>query len=45
MALVRVTLDDGREVVGFGCEPTALEGAPDISRFGSWLRYLSAAAS
>jgi allophanate hydrolase len=41
MALGRVTLEDGREVVGFQCEPAALEGAPDISEHGSWLDYLT----
>jgi allophanate hydrolase len=42
MALGRVTLEDGREVVGFQCEPAALEGAPDISEHSSWPAYLSA---
>jgi allophanate hydrolase len=41
MALGRVTLDDGREVVGFLCEPAALDGAPDISEHGSWPAYLA----
>jgi allophanate hydrolase len=41
MALGQVTLEHGREVVGFLCEPAALEGAPDISEHGSWLAYLS----
>ncbi len=43
MALGRAVLDDGREVVGFTCEPAALDGAPDISEHGSWLEYLRAA--
>jgi allophanate hydrolase len=44
MALGRVALDDGREVVGFHCEPIALHDAPDISIHGSWLRYLDSLA-
>jgi allophanate hydrolase len=42
MALGQVTLDDGREVVGFLCEPAALDGAPDISEHRSWPAYLAA---
>jgi allophanate hydrolase len=42
MALGRVTLSDGREVVGFLCEPVALDGARDISAFGGWRDYLAA---
>jgi allophanate hydrolase len=42
MTLGRVTLHDGREVVGFGCEPVAVVDAPDITRFGSWPAYLAA---
>lgn len=42
MALGQVKLDDGRDVVGFLCEPAALGGAPDISEHGSWLAYLDA---
>ena len=42
MALGQVKLDDGRDVVGFLCEPAALGGAPDISEHGSWPRYLAA---
>ncbi|MCW3067257.1 MAG: putative allophanate hydrolase, partial [Solirubrobacterales bacterium] len=43
MALGRVALDDGREVVGFLCEPAALAGAEDITGYGSWLTYLASA--
>jgi allophanate hydrolase len=39
MALGRVTLEDGREVVGFLCEPAALDGAEEISAFGGWRDY------
>lgn len=42
MTLGRVQLDDGTEVVGFGCTPEALEGARDITSFGSWPGYLEA---
>lgn len=35
-----VTLADGRCVKGFICEPAALEGATDITRFGGWRAYL-----
>jgi allophanate hydrolase len=45
MVLGPVTLADGRTVVGFGCEPLAVAGAPDITRFGSWPSYLAAGAS
>jgi len=36
MAVGRVCLDDGRDVLGFLCEPGATGGAADITRFGSW---------
>jgi allophanate hydrolase len=45
MVLGPVTLADGRTVVGFGCEPLAVAGAPDITRFGSWPAYLAASYS
>jgi allophanate hydrolase len=45
MALGQVTLEDGRDVVGFQCEPAVLDGAPDISEHGSWLAYLAAGPS
>lgn len=44
MALGRVLLADGREVVGFTCETAALDGAPDISVHRSWPAYLAALA-
>ena len=40
MALGEVRLEDGRGVVGFLCEPAALEGARDITAHGGWLAYL-----
>jgi allophanate hydrolase len=39
--LGRVTLADGRSVVGFGSEAAAVDGAPDISDAGSWPAYVS----
>jgi allophanate hydrolase len=38
-----VTLSTGDEVKGFLCEPRALAGATDITRFGSWRAYLASA--
>ncbi len=45
MVLGPVTLADGRTVVGFGCEPLAVAGAPDITHHGSWPAYLAASYS
>ncbi|MEI2418219.1 urea carboxylase [Orrella sp. JC864] len=36
-----ITLEDGREVKGFICEPRGLEGAADITEFGGWRAYLA----
>jgi allophanate hydrolase len=44
MTLGPVDLEDGRRVVGFGCEARALEGAQDITHRGSWLEHLAASA-
>jgi allophanate hydrolase len=41
MALGPVNLIDGRTVVGFLCEPAALEGATEITGYGGWRGYLS----
>jgi allophanate hydrolase len=40
MALGRVTLEDGRDVVGFLCEPIAINGAQDITQAGGWLAHI-----
>jgi allophanate hydrolase len=40
MALGEIELDDGRTVVGFLCEPIALDGARDITAAGGWRAYL-----
>lgn len=39
MAIGRVRLADGREVLGFLCEPAALDGATDITDYGGWLAF------
>ena len=40
MTIGTLLLDDGSSVLGFGCEPIALEGATDITEFGGWRAYL-----
>jgi allophanate hydrolase len=42
MVLGQVRLADGSSVVGFLCEPVAVEGAEDITGFGGWRSYLNA---
>ncbi|MFD4524612.1 allophanate hydrolase [Streptomyces sp. NPDC058470] len=42
MTLGRVELADGGHVPGFLCEPSALDGAEDITRYGGWRSYLRA---
>ena len=44
MCIGRVVLADGRDVAGFLCEPVALDGATDITAYGGWVAYRSAAA-
>ena len=41
MTIGTVTLDDGTSVKGFACEPAALDGSEDITRFGGWRAYLA----
>jgi allophanate hydrolase len=41
MAIGRVHLDDGRDVLGFLCEPAAVPGAADITSFGGWHAWTS----
>ncbi len=36
-----LTLEDGREVKGFICEPRGLQGATDITEFGGWRAYIA----
>ena len=41
LVIGNVVLDDGQTVKGFLCEPFALSGAVEITRFGGWLNYLN----
>jgi len=41
LGIGRVTLEGGREVSGFICEPRGIEGAEDITAFGGWRAYLA----
>jgi len=41
LGLGRIELADGCQETGFICEPCALEGASDISRFGGWRAWLA----
>jgi allophanate hydrolase len=43
MMLGEVRLEDGSAVVGFLCEPVAVDGAEDITRFEGWRAYLGTA--
>jgi allophanate hydrolase len=45
MAIGRVRLDDGRDVLGFLCEPAAVRGAADITRFGGWRAWIGGRAA
>jgi len=44
MAIGRIRLDDGRDVLGFLCEPAAVRGAADITPFGGWRAWTAQAA-
>jgi allophanate hydrolase len=41
MAIGRVRLDDGRDVLGFLCEPAAVHNAADITAYGGWRAWTS----
>ncbi|MDY7103057.1 MAG: allophanate hydrolase [Actinomycetota bacterium] len=41
LAIGTVELADGSEVPGFVCEPRAIDGATDITRFGGWRGWLA----
>ena len=43
MTIGTVELADGQQVSGFLVEPYAVEGAPDITRFGGWRAYAASA--
>jgi allophanate hydrolase len=45
MAIGRVRLDDGRDVLGFLCEAAAVRGASDITRFGGWRAWTDRGAA
>lgn len=45
MALGRVTLADGTEVVGFGCALDAWRAGEDITQHGDWPTYLSSVSA
>jgi allophanate hydrolase len=45
MVIGSVALADGSTVSGFLVEPCAVDGAHDISHFGSWRSFLDAASS
>jgi uncharacterized membrane protein len=42
LVIGRVLLDDGTDVAGFLCEPSAVDTATDITRFGGWRAFLAA---
>jgi allophanate hydrolase len=44
LAIGSVELADGSRHPGFVCEPIALTGAPDITRYGGWIAYRAAAS-
>jgi allophanate hydrolase len=41
LAIGTLALDDGTSCKGFLCEPHAIDGAADITSFGSWRAYLA----
>ncbi|QCU89931.1 allophanate hydrolase [Thiomicrorhabdus sediminis] len=41
LGLGKIELIDGKEVVGFICEPYGIEGAEDISSTGGWRNWMS----
>jgi allophanate hydrolase len=42
MAIGVVSLGDGRDVLGFVCEPVAVQGATDITAYGGWRAWRTA---
>ena len=40
MTMGEVVLSDGRHVLGFSCQPSAIDGARDITEFGGWRAFL-----
>ena len=45
LGIGNAVLDDGSTVKSFICEPYAVAGATEITRFGGWRHYLSQALS
>ncbi len=45
LAIGKVLLDDGREVLGVLAEPWLTEGEREITQYGGWRAYTAAAAS
>jgi allophanate hydrolase len=45
LGIGKVTLQDGRELPGFICEPGALAGARNITAFGGWRRWMAEGAA
>jgi len=45
MAIGKVRLADGRDVLGFLCEPAAVRGAADITRAGGWRAWIGRRAA
>jgi allophanate hydrolase len=45
LAIGTVELADGTSVRGFVAEPRAMNGATDITHFGSWRAYIASLAS
>jgi allophanate hydrolase len=41
LGIANATLDSGESVKCFVCEPCALAGATEITRFGGWRNYLA----
>ena len=41
LGIGRVVLADGSDVAGFLCEPIAIDGAEDVTRYGGWRAYLA----
>jgi allophanate hydrolase len=42
LGIGKLTLDDGSEVPGFICEPTAVRDAMEVTEFGGWRAYVAA---
>ena len=45
LGIGKVELEDGSELPGFICDGYGLEGAKDVSNFGSWRNWLSEKAA